>query len=92
MDFGFGPDERLGVSLASIDEGVDVLSELFDRGEGFITKGLLLQDREPDPHLIGGYLQLRGRSRLRPVPAHLRGRSGRTATSLDTLPTGRYVP
>ena len=38
MDFGLAPDERLGVGVVSIDEGVDVLSELFDRGEGFVAQ------------------------------------------------------
>jgi hypothetical protein len=29
-----------------------MLSELFDRGKGFVAPGLSLQDREPDLHLI----------------------------------------
>jgi hypothetical protein len=45
---GLGPDERLGVSIVGLDEGVDVLSELFDRGEGCAAERLALQDREPD--------------------------------------------
>ena len=43
MNFGFAPDERLGVGIVSIDEGVDVLSEMFDRGEGFVAQGLSLR-------------------------------------------------
>ena len=34
MDLGFGPDERLGVGVVGLDEGIDMRSELFDRGEG----------------------------------------------------------
>jgi hypothetical protein len=48
IDSGLGPDERLGVSIVGLDEGVDVLSELFDRGEGCAAERLALQDREPD--------------------------------------------
>jgi hypothetical protein len=42
MDFGLGPDERFGVGVVVINEGVDVLSELFNGGEGFVAQGLLL--------------------------------------------------
>jgi hypothetical protein len=42
MDFGFGPDERFGVGVVVINEGIDVLSELFDGGEGFAAQRLLL--------------------------------------------------
>src|SRR6266702_3137660 len=52
MDLGLGPDERLGVDVVSLDEGIDVLSKLFDRGEGCTVQRLCLQDREPDFHLI----------------------------------------
>ena len=38
MDLGLGPDERLGVDVVSLDEGIDVLSKLFDRGEGFACR------------------------------------------------------
>jgi hypothetical protein len=48
IDSGLGPDERLGVSIVGLDEGVDVLSELFDRDEGCAAERLALQDREPD--------------------------------------------
>ena len=34
MDLGFGPDEGLGVFVVGLDEGVDVLAQLFDGGEG----------------------------------------------------------
>jgi len=47
MDFGLGPDERLGVGIVGIDERIDVLPELFDRGEGCSLQRLPLQDREP---------------------------------------------
>jgi hypothetical protein len=33
MDFGFGPGEGLGIFVIGLDEGIDVLPELFDRGE-----------------------------------------------------------
>ncbi len=33
MDFGFGPGEGLGIFVIGLDEGIDVLLELFDRGE-----------------------------------------------------------
>ena len=52
MDLGLAPDEWLGICVVGINEGVDVLSELFDRGEGFLAQRLLLQNREPDLHLI----------------------------------------
>ena len=38
VDPGLGPDEGLCVSIVGSDEGVDVLSELFDRGEGCATE------------------------------------------------------
>jgi hypothetical protein len=34
VNLGFGPDERLGVLIIGLDEGVDVLSALGDRCEG----------------------------------------------------------
>jgi hypothetical protein len=52
MDFGFGPDERLGVLIVGLDEGIDVLPEVLDRREGSAVEGLSLQDREPDFDLI----------------------------------------
>jgi hypothetical protein len=42
MNFGLAPDEGLGLRVVGIDEVVDVLSELFDRGEGFVAQGLSL--------------------------------------------------
>src|SRR5258707_12553747 len=52
MDLGFGPDERLGVGVVGLNEGIDMRSELFDRGEGSTFQGFPLQDREPDFHLV----------------------------------------
>ena len=52
MNFGLAPGEGLGVGVVGVDEVVDVLSELFYRGEGFVAQGLCLQDREPDLDLI----------------------------------------
>ena len=48
MNFGLAPDEGLGLGVVGVDEVVDVVSELFDRVEGFVAQGLCLQDREPD--------------------------------------------
>ena len=52
MDFGLGPDERFGIDVVVINEGIDVLSELFDGGEGLVGQGLILENREPYLHLI----------------------------------------
>ena len=52
MDLGFGPDEWLGVGIVGFNEVIDVLPELFDRGEGRVVEGLPLQDREPDFDLV----------------------------------------
>jgi hypothetical protein len=52
MDLGFCPDERLGMLVVGVDEGIDVLPELLDRGEGGAVQGLLLQDGEPDLDLV----------------------------------------
>ncbi len=37
MNFGLGPDEGLGVGVVVVDEVVDVISELFDRGKKSCT-------------------------------------------------------
>ena len=34
MDFGLGPDKGRGVGVVGLDEGIDVLPELVDGGEG----------------------------------------------------------
>jgi hypothetical protein len=52
MDLGFGPDEWLVVGIVGFNEVIDVLPELFDRGEGRVVEGLPLQDREPDFDLV----------------------------------------
>ena len=52
MDLGLGPDKRGGIGVVGLDEGIDVLPEFFDRGEGSAVQGLFFQDREPDFHLI----------------------------------------
>lgn len=41
-----------GIGVVEVDEGIDVLPELFDRGEGSAVQRLSFQDREPDFHLI----------------------------------------
>jgi len=40
MNFGLAPDEGLGLGVVGVDEVVDVVSELFDRAEGFVAQGL----------------------------------------------------
>ena len=67
MDLGFGPDERLGVGVVGLNEGIDMRSELFDRGEGSTFQGFPLQDREPDFHLVEP-----GSPGRREVEAHVR--------------------
>ena len=52
MDLGLGPGKRGGIGVIGLDKGIDVLSELFDRGEGSAVQRLSFQDREPDFHLI----------------------------------------
>ena len=52
MNFGFGPDEWLGVVIVGLCEGIDVLFELLDRREGGAVQGLAFQDREPALDLI----------------------------------------
>lgn len=41
-----------GIGVVEVDEGIDVLPELFDRGEGSAVQRLSFRDREPDFHLI----------------------------------------
>src|ERR1700693_1474936 len=52
MDLRLGPGKRSGSGVVGLDEGIDVLPELFDRGKGSTVQRLALQDREPDFHLI----------------------------------------
>src|SRR5246127_751893 len=52
MDLGFGPDEWLGVLVVTLDEGIDVRPELFDRIEGGAVQRFSFQDREPDFDLV----------------------------------------
>ena len=59
-------DQRFDVDIVGVDEGIDVLSELFDRGEGCALQRLPLQDREPDFHLVKP-----GSARRREVEAHI---------------------
>ena len=67
MHFGFGPDERLGVFIAGLNEGVDVLVELGGGGERGTVQRLSFQDREPDLHLVEP-----GSPRRREVKLHVR--------------------
>src|SRR3981081_605445 len=52
MDFGFGPNERLGTFVVGVNEGIDVLSQLLDRSERGAAEGFSFQDREPDLDLV----------------------------------------
>src|SRR5580765_7128964 len=52
MGLGISPDEWLGVLIIGFDEGIDVLPELLDGGEGGAVQGLSFKDREPDLDLI----------------------------------------
>ncbi len=52
MDLGLGPGKRGGIGVVGLDEGIDMLPELFDRGEGSAVQRLSFQDLEPDFHLI----------------------------------------
>ena len=52
VDLGLGPDEGLGVAIIGFDEGIDVLPELLDRGEGRAAERLTFEDREPDLDLL----------------------------------------
>src|SRR5690349_883794 len=52
MDLCLGPDEGGCVLVIGLDEGIDVLLELLDRGEGCATQGFSLEDRKPDLDLI----------------------------------------
>ena len=44
MDLGLGPDEGASRLIVSVDEGVDVLDEVFDAGEGRAVERLPGQD------------------------------------------------
>lgn len=80
MNLRFGPNEWLGISIVGLDEGIDVGSELFDRGEGFTTERLSLQDREPDFHLVEpggpGRCEVEVHVRMTPDPAVIFGLVG----------------
>src|SRR6476660_3672437 len=52
MDFGFSPDEGRSVFIVAVDKGIDVLAQLFDRGEGGAAQRLSLQDGEPNLDLV----------------------------------------
>ena len=52
VDLGFSPDERRCVDIVVFDEGIDVLSQLLDGGEGRTLEGFSFEDREPNLHLI----------------------------------------
>src|SRR5215211_8172273 len=67
VDLGLCPDERLGGFVIGVDEGIDVLPELIDRGERGAVQRLSLQNREPDLHLVEP-----GSPRRREVELHVR--------------------
>ena len=80
MDLGLGPGKRGGLGVVGLDEGIDVLPELFDRDEGSAVQRLFFQDREPDFHLIepGGPCrgEVKTNVRLAPEPAIVPGLVG----------------
>ena len=80
MDLGLGPGKRGSIGVVGLDEGIDVLSELFDRGEGSAVQRLSFQDREPDFHLIepGGPCrrEVKTNVRVAPEPAIVPGLVG----------------
>ena len=47
MDLGFGPDEWLVVGIVGFNEVIDVLPELFDRGEGRVVEDCPFDPVEP---------------------------------------------
>lgn len=52
MDFGFGPDERLGGFVIVLDEGIDVGLEFINGLERCAVEGFAGEDREPDFDLV----------------------------------------
>ena len=52
MDDRLGPDEGCCVGIIGLDEGIDVLPELGNGGEGSAAQRLSGEDREPDFDLI----------------------------------------
>ena len=77
MDLGLGPGKWGGIGVVGLDEGIDVLPELFDRGEGGAVQRLSFQDREPDFHLIEpgspGRREVEMNVRVAPEPAVVLG-------------------
>ena len=77
VDLGFGPDERFGIFIVGLDEGVDVLAELGDGVEGRAVQRLSFEDREPDLDLVepgcAGWreMELHGGVTLEPAVAFL---------------------
>src|SRR4029450_9045999 len=53
MDLGLAPVEGRGVLVVALDEGVDRLAQLVDRGEVGPIEGAAGEDREPDLDLVG---------------------------------------
>ena len=70
MDLGLGPGKRGSIGVVGLDEGIDALPALFDRGEGSAVQRLSFQDREPDFHLIerGGPCRREVKTNVRVAP------------------------
>jgi hypothetical protein len=66
MHLGFGPHEGCGIFIVVGDEGIDVIPELLDRGEGRALERFAVQDREPDFDLTES-----GSARRREVEMHV---------------------
>jgi hypothetical protein len=52
VHFGLGPDERLGLGVVCLDEGIDVGHQLLPAVERYAGERFGGQDREPDFDLV----------------------------------------
>jgi len=52
VDLSLGPGERLGCLTVGSDEGIDMLLQLLDGGEGSAVQRLALEDGKPSLDLI----------------------------------------
>ena len=50
MDLGLGPGKRGGIGVVGLDEGIGVLPELFDRGEGSAVQRFSFQSTGSQRH------------------------------------------
>ena len=52
VDLGLGPSEGRGVLVVAIGEGINVLAQLLDGGEGGAVQRLSFENRKPDFDLV----------------------------------------